>query len=123
MKYYVLLGNETKGPYTLGQMRSMWLSGSFTSETQYCEEGGTEWRDLREIQRDLEAEGLPTHESKSKKSSRRNKAIGAALMFVGIPGCVAASQTTDGVGLWLGMLGMAAFAIGFALFIIGRLRE
>ena len=40
--YYIIVGGETKGPYTIGQLRSMWQSGIITSKTFYCQENATE---------------------------------------------------------------------------------
>lgn len=47
MNYYVRLDNETKGPYTIGQLHSMWNSGLLTADTLYCEKDHGEWLQLR----------------------------------------------------------------------------
>lgn len=54
MSYYILQSDETKGPYTIGQLRSMWNSGTITGETLFCEEGYDEWLPLRRLQSELE---------------------------------------------------------------------
>ena len=54
MNYYLFENNETKGPYTLGQLRSMWHNGVITSQTLHCYEGGTAWQPLKVIQHELE---------------------------------------------------------------------
>lgn len=56
MGYYILQNNETKGPYTLNQLKSMWSSGAITGNLQYCEEGYTEWLPLSDLQPVLEPE-------------------------------------------------------------------
>jgi hypothetical protein len=47
MSYYIDQNNETKGPYTIGQLRSMWSSGSINGDTLYCEEGYDAWLHMR----------------------------------------------------------------------------
>ena len=42
--FYVFLNREAKGPYTLAQIRSMWIAGDITNETPYCEEGESDWK-------------------------------------------------------------------------------
>src|ERR1035438_236944 len=54
MRYYILLNDETKGPYTIGQLRSMWNSGAITGETLFCQEGYEEWLPLNRLQAELE---------------------------------------------------------------------
>ena len=56
MGYYILQSNETKGPYTLNQLKGMWSSGAVTGNLQYCEEGYTEWLPLSDLQHLLEPE-------------------------------------------------------------------
>jgi len=48
------------GPFTIGQLRSMWQSGSITAQTQYWFEGATEWRPLINILALLEPEAALT---------------------------------------------------------------
>ena len=43
MSFYILQDNEPKGPFTIGQMRSMWNSGVLNLETKFCQEGDSEW--------------------------------------------------------------------------------
>lgn len=59
MSYYILQNEETKGPYTLGQLRAMWNSGVITSETLHSREGYTEWLPLSTILDDLEPPPTP----------------------------------------------------------------
>src|SRR5713101_6405846 len=59
MSYYTLQNDETKGPYTLGQLRSMWNAGSITSETLHSQEGYSEWLPLSTIIHELEPPAAP----------------------------------------------------------------
>ncbi len=52
--YYLLKNDAPDGPYTLIQLRGMWLSGAVNGAMQYCEAGASEWRPLGEIQGVLE---------------------------------------------------------------------
>jgi len=54
MNYYLLLDETTKGPYTIGQLRSMWNTGMITVNTPYCQQGDAAWKSLAEIQPQLE---------------------------------------------------------------------
>lgn len=54
MNYYIHQNDETKGPYTIGQMRSMWCAGLVTGDTLYCEEGYETWIHLRALVNELE---------------------------------------------------------------------
>jgi len=54
MEFYVDIGGETKGPYTLGQLQAMWKAGTITGNTLYCREGFKEWLPLRTMVRELE---------------------------------------------------------------------
>ena len=59
MSYYLLQNDETKGPYTIGQLRAMWNSGVITADTLYCREGWSEWLPLLGMIRDLEPPAEP----------------------------------------------------------------
>ncbi len=139
MSYYILQNDETKGPYTLGQLRGMWNSGALTTETLHCQEGDSDWQPLSAILHELEpppaprhiltpppaaaySPPLPHHESGSKRSSRHNKAIGAVLMCISIPGCIASASSPGEPGIGM-LIWTAAFFIGIALFIVGRFQE
>jgi TM2 domain-containing membrane protein YozV len=58
MNYYILEGEDTKGPFTIGQLRAMWNSGSITRKTLHCIEGDEAWRPLSDILRQLEPSPL-----------------------------------------------------------------
>src|SRR6266545_2654639 len=54
MRSFIIQNRETKGPYTIGQLRSMWSSGAITGDTLYREEGSDDWNTLAAISADLE---------------------------------------------------------------------
>ena len=54
MRYFILQSHETKGPYTLGQLRSLWHSGAVNGETLYHEEDSENWQTLTTILEELE---------------------------------------------------------------------
>ena len=59
MGYFIHQNGETRGPYSVGQLRSMWSSGNVTGDTLYCEEGFDEWLHLRVLADDLESPPRP----------------------------------------------------------------
>lgn len=65
MSYFIHLDGEAKGPYTSGQLRSMWHSGAVTGDTLYCEEGYEEWLHLRVLADELERPQQPPSLRKS----------------------------------------------------------
>ena len=59
MSYFILQNDETKGPYTLGQLKAMWNSGTVTMESLHCQEGYSEWLPLKVILGELEPTPMP----------------------------------------------------------------
>jgi TM2 domain-containing membrane protein YozV len=63
-RYYIAIGPEQKGPYTFGQLQSMWRSGMITADALYCQDGFAEWLPISSIAhllngQPLEAPSLP----------------------------------------------------------------
>jgi hypothetical protein len=54
MGYFIHLNGETRGPYTIGQLRTMWNTGAVTADTLYCEDGGKEWLQLKVLADEFE---------------------------------------------------------------------
>ena len=52
--YYLMLHEQRAGPYTIGQLRSMWQSGAVTTQTQYWFEGAESWQPLIKLRTMLE---------------------------------------------------------------------
>lgn len=73
MDYYLYQDDAPKGPYTLGQLRSMWHAGTITSETPFCPVGGDGWLKLKVIAAQLESE-IPVP-SASKKPTRKRSVV------------------------------------------------
>lgn len=44
--YFLLENGNSRGPFTLGQLRSMWGTGTITINTMHCQEGDGHWRPL-----------------------------------------------------------------------------
>ena len=61
MRYFIDLGGTTKGPYTLGQLRSMWATGAVTGETLYQVESAPDaiWARLQVLECDLDGVAPP----------------------------------------------------------------
>ncbi|MEI7819747.1 MAG: DUF4339 domain-containing protein [Verrucomicrobiota bacterium] len=52
--YFVILNEEQAGPYTIGQLRAMWQSGSVTAKTLFWCEGEEGWQPLIQLRALLE---------------------------------------------------------------------
>jgi len=138
MGYYILQGEDTKGPYTLNQLRSMWNTGALTSETLFCQEGDSDWSKLESILSDLEPTPPPPtvtppptvkvypvepmHESTAKRRGRGLKLAGSLMMIVSVPGCMACSMAGDDSFMATGIY-FFVFAAGFILFLAGRFND
>jgi hypothetical protein len=80
--FYIRVEDQSKGPYTLQQLREMWKKGAVNSKTTYCEEGGTQWRSLAMMQMVLEQES-PESSPSSGAHCRLRTAIYYALGIAG----------------------------------------
>jgi hypothetical protein len=108
MSYYIIQNDETKGPYTLGQLRSMWSAGSITSKTMHCQEGDSRWRQLSVIERELETPAAVPPPAAQPAGFRVKKVefagVGAIVQIIGLILCIT----------------IVGAIIGIPLFIIGR---
>lgn len=52
-EYYILEGDDTKGPYSIDDLRSRWKSGAITPMTYFCQVGYKEWLRLSELALEL----------------------------------------------------------------------
>jgi TM2 domain-containing membrane protein YozV len=97
MSYYILEGEQTKGPFTIGQLRSMWGNGSLTGKTMHRREGDQEWKPLSSILHLLESppctSGIPAAPPAVSQSGNK---IAAGLCAI-----------------LLGALGIHKFILGF----------
>ena len=114
MSYYVIQNNETKGPYTIGQLRAMWSSGAVTTETLYCREGWSEWLPLLAMARELESSAAPPAQPSSVRATVKKRSSfvggGCALQGLGLVSLILAVVTFMTIigpiifgilGLWL----------------------
>ena len=53
-QYWITINDEQRGPYTIGQLRSMCNSGTITAETLYWQQGFENWYPLSYIIKLLE---------------------------------------------------------------------
>ena len=59
-------------------------------------------------------------ETRGRDAARNFKGIGAIMMVLGVPGCMAAGTSNSDV---LMAIGMGLFWVGIILFILGRFKE
>jgi hypothetical protein len=50
---FVIVGDETKGPYSLKQIKAMYESGQLTMDTRCCREGDENWRSLVDFENEF----------------------------------------------------------------------
>jgi hypothetical protein len=48
-EFFILIGGNESGPWTLGQVQAFWRAGAVTSETLYAQPGAAEWKPLSAI--------------------------------------------------------------------------
>ena len=48
-EYFILIGGNETGPWTLGQVQAFWRAGAVTLETLYAQPGASEWKPLSAI--------------------------------------------------------------------------
>jgi hypothetical protein len=117
MEYYVIMEDQTKGPYTISQLRSMWESGVLTSKTMHCKEGDTEWKPLGVLLSLMEQKPPITTEATGTQWKIALAVSGAAMvlgyfMFAGAEKDGAFLAVTGHVLLVLGCVGALVSAFG-----------
>ncbi len=116
IKYFVMVGDEQKGPYTLTQLQTMWRAGSLTVDTQYWFEGQGEWMPLGTILELLE----PQEQSHAAQAYFAAPTVrlwspgGAAVLSFFIPGL---GQLYRG-GIGRGILWVIGVVIGYFFFVV-----
>ena len=73
--YYLTVGSDQKGPYTLSQLQTMWRAGSITADTLYCQQGFDEWVSISSLAELLDA---PPVRSSSPASLATHPALAAS---------------------------------------------
>lgn len=101
IKYYVMVGDERRGPFTLQQLQGMWQSGAITMDTKYWIEGLDDWMPLSSIL-ELIQPPLRAHQ---------------AQPYFAAPGQLVRPAKNRGIyiilGLFLGCLGIHNFYAGY----------
>lgn len=101
IKYYVMVGDEKRGAFTLEQLQTMWRSGGLTMDTQYWVEGLDEWMPLSSIlellQPPRQTQQTQAHYSAPGQLVRPMKSRGIYIIL----------------GLFLGCLGIHNFYAGY----------
>jgi len=54
IEYYLILDDKEQGPFTIGQLRSLWNAGKITGKTCYFQAGMTAWEPMAQILSRLE---------------------------------------------------------------------
>jgi len=92
VNYYLYQNDAPKGPYTLGQLRSMWHAGTITSETPFCPVGGNDWLNLKVIAGQLENESQGSVKAAKKPAPLRMAVWALAVLVLATCAFVAYSQ-------------------------------
>ena len=70
--YTLWVDGQNAGPYTFGQIKLMWASGTINAKTLYWTEGKAEWKPLLDIARQLENAQAAPSLSTTGESSQKN---------------------------------------------------
>ena len=134
-RYYLWKANAETGPFSIGQVRSMWANGSVTVDTLYRTEDDGNWYSLSRIEGDLDPSSRPSSTipamgavMRSERphvkatTERTNKPIKAtmALCALGLLVCICGSIVDDGPTRIFFIVGMPACAAGYLFAKIAR---
>ena len=132
MRYYLLQGDEKKGPYTLSQLKNMWSSGAVTGDMQYAPEGmrpkdTSQWPLLMELQSALEPQPQrPVQQRVMVVRPTKNRGIyiilGLFFGCLGVHNFYAGYHSRGAVQLAITLL-LGWFIIGFVITAIWALIE
>jgi hypothetical protein len=111
MTYYILEGDEIKGPYTVGQLRSMWNTGAITVNTLYAAEGYPQWLPMVNLLPQLEPPAAPPPLLSPQQTEQSSKAGQPLVMedrnatgFLGKPGTLSHTANVGCATLILGLV-------------------
>jgi uncharacterized membrane protein YgdD (TMEM256/DUF423 family) len=93
-EYYLLMNDMEQGPFTIGQLRSLWNAGKITSKTYYFQAGMSEWKPLTHVLSLLEPSPVTDTAPRTIKTAKSR--------FVYII-----------LGVFLGLLGIHNFYAGY----------
>jgi len=72
--FYIAEAGQTKGPYSMGQLKSMWDQGLITSDTQYWREGLDDWH-LLEMLFETESQDSQPDPAKNRQADTATAAV------------------------------------------------
>jgi TM2 domain-containing membrane protein YozV len=108
--YYLHLNGQQAGPYTVGQMKTMWQSGNINAGTQYWQTGMNGWQPLANIKHFLDT---PAQNNPSAPI-----VINQVNQNVAYPMGATMSRKSRGtyivLGLFLGCFGVHNFYAGYS---------
>ena len=116
MNYHIVQNDETKGPFAIEQLRSMWNTGAINGDTLYCEEGFDTWLHLRVLAEQLESPPVRQFSGFSPQAGFKKSIAMRKIRKVEFAGGGAAVQL---VGLLL-CLTLVGAVFGIPLIIVGR---
>lgn len=129
---YVIIGQETKGPYSLKQIKAMYESGQLTMDTMCCRDGDKQWRPLVEweseiyrderrapIQQIVMAPPIPVA-PRVNPNDAMHPAVAALLGFLCLTGLAQMMMGQGGKGcmILLGAIIIGFFTGGIGFFIV-----
>ncbi len=96
IKYYLWLSNSESGPFTIGQLRSMWNAGGITSATLFRTDQNGHWFELSSIIDSL----VPRHQAvlKAETYSAAPRHVKATTELTSKP--IKAAMALFGLGFW-----------------------
>jgi predicted RNA-binding Zn-ribbon protein involved in translation (DUF1610 family)/TM2 domain-containing membrane protein YozV len=115
--YWLLIGNEKKGPYTFSQLKSMWGSGSITADALYCQEGFEAWVPISSLLDQKPPASLPQYSASAQEESEKRILPALILcLFIGVFGAHAVYA-----GRWKKGIAMVSCLVwpGFCFMLIG----
>jgi TM2 domain-containing membrane protein YozV len=111
--YYLHLNGQQSGPYTVGQVKTMWQSGTINASIQYWQTGMNGWQPLANIKHFLEVSAQSNANAPIIINNQVNQNVGA-----GYPMGVMLSPKSRGtfiiLGFFLGCFGVHNFYAGYS---------
>ncbi len=103
--YFILSDGKQAGPYTIGQLRSMWQSGIITTETQYYFEGAPNWQPMIKLRSMLEPNSVV-----------KNRPASIITRPPRVPAPPSTAAASSQVGVFLMLAGFAISAYFFFVY-------
>lgn len=120
MEYYIFKDDAQQGPYTFGQLRSMWASGTINAATLYWTEGAADWNPLREISSRLDQQSdVPSAAGRQYPTASLSGVQPVRRLVGGTPVAPVVAQPAKSrgvyiiLGIFLGLAGVHNFYAGY----------